>query len=104
MTNKISKAFIHEGQKYELKYTMQSLCDLEDTTGKTSGEIFSSVQNDEKFSANDLCSLFAAGLDHAGVERGVALKIMDAIGMAKAGKLIGEAMSSHMAIGSEEKK
>lgn len=84
-------SFEAEGKAYVLRFDINALCDLEARFGCTVAEIGARLGDKPKLV--DMRAAFCAGLRNSGVTDEEAGDIMSALGMAEAGRLLGEAMT-----------
>lgn len=84
-------AFKADGKDYAIRFGMNEMAAAEESFGLPFGEVIEklSVEDGRSAKFSDMRLLFAAGV---GVEPKIAGDIMDAVGIARASELLGEAI------------
>lgn len=96
-------SFDAQGKTWTLRYSTNALCELEEATGHGAIELANSMADETKIRISDLRYMLWAGLTdkHDGITVKEAGRLMDALGMDKAGPLIGEAFQAAFPSGGE---
>lgn len=85
-------SFDLDGEAYTLRFSTNAMCELEDATGVPVLQLANSLQDETSVSIKTLRAMFAAGLsDSRSVTAPQAGDIIDALGIPRAGELIGQA-------------
>ena len=85
-------SFEHDGTRYTMHFSTNAMCELEDITGKPVLQLANSLQDETSVSVKTLRDMFWASLqDEHSITIKEAGKIMDGVGIPKAGELIGKA-------------
>ncbi|MGF7161287.1 hypothetical protein FHS85_002922 [Rhodoligotrophos appendicifer] len=93
-----------EGREYTLRFSTNALCELEAETGLNANKIVGQMQDPDGVSLRLLRAIIWAGLidHHQGIKVADAGVIVDRIGIAKAGELIGKAFTAAFPAAAEE--
>ena len=87
------------GERHTLRFGINVLCEIEDRLGVTMAQLSETMK--DGLAIKSLRTIVAAGVD-GGIADATAGDLIDAIGVARAGELVGEAMQAAFPAHSED--